>query len=148
MGTSFNQAFREFLSWTASISSLLFLFLSVNVALNFAKKKAFSIQLYSICQTLNLSLRLQTLQALFIILTLVLFNWQQYDCLCTINKLLRRLISWLIIYKYHINTDAFFNFIHYMSNLLKWDGKKWQNGSLLYHLLKWNSFQGDYGKSK
>ena len=41
MDTGFNQAFREFLSWNASISSLLFLFLSVNVALNFAKKSFF-----------------------------------------------------------------------------------------------------------
>ena len=26
-------------------------------------------------------------------------------------------------YRNHINTDAFFNFIHNMSNLIKWDGK-------------------------
>ena len=42
MNSSFNQEFCKFLSWTSSISFLLFLFLSVNFALHFAKKSLFN----------------------------------------------------------------------------------------------------------
>ena len=33
----------------------------------------------------------------------------------------------------HINTRVFFDFIHYMANLLEQGGAKWQSGSLLHH---------------